>query len=174
MLNEVRVQLRESLVVSFLGKDIRFEPVDRRGERHAALPPFPRSQHPKRRVLGQSLRVVGVLVPRQATVDGLAKQITERKLGIASGAGVGEVSLDQRTQAEAFVQLARKQQARVGRDGGATELDAKLGIEREPNRGRCRVTHWMMPSATREAPQKPAFLAGAERLWPGAFTSQNE
>ena len=32
----------------------------------------------------------------------------------------------------------------------------------------------MMPSATREAPQKPAFLAGAERLWPGAFTSQNE
>jgi hypothetical protein len=30
-----------------------------------------------------------------------------------------------------------------------------------------------MPSATREAPQKPAFLAGAERLWPCAFSLQN-
>src|SRR5262245_20020215 len=100
MLNEVRVQLRESLVVSLLGKDIRFEPVERRGERNAALSPFPRSQHPKRRVLGQSLRVVGVLVSGQPAVDGLAKQIAERELGIASSAGIGEVSLDQRTYAE--------------------------------------------------------------------------
>src|SRR5262245_63911490 len=107
MLNEVRVQLRESLVVSLLGKDIRFEPVERRGERNAALSPFPRSQHPKRRVLGQSLRVVGVLVSGEATVDRLEKQIPERELGIASGAGITEVALDQRTQTEAFVQLAR-------------------------------------------------------------------
>ncbi len=82
-------------------------------------------------------------------------------MGIASGAGVGEVSLDQRTQAEALVQLARK---RVGRDGGAAELDAKLGIEREAKRARFHVTHWMMPFATRKAPPKPAFLAGAGRL----------
>ena len=32
----------------------------------------------------------------------------------------------------------------------------------------------MMPSATREAPEKPAFLAGAEQLWPDRFTAQNE
>ncbi len=41
MLNEVRVQLSESSVVSLLGEDIRFEPVERRGERHAALSPLP-------------------------------------------------------------------------------------------------------------------------------------
>jgi hypothetical protein len=78
-------------------------------------------------------------------------------LGIASGAGVGEVSLDQRTQAEALVQLARKQQPRVGRDGGAAELDAKLGIERGAKRARFHVTHWMMPSANRKAPPSPHF-----------------
>ena len=82
--------------------------------------------------------------------------------------GVGEVSLDQRTQAEALVQLARKQQPRVGRDGGAAELDAKLGIEpveresiggvgREAKRARFHVTHWMMPSATARHPKSPHF-----------------
>src|SRR5262249_20467644 len=74
----------------------------------------------------------------------------------------------------ALVQLTWKKQTSIGGDCRPTELDAKLGIEREANRIRCRVTHWMMPSATREAPQKPAFLAGAERLWPGAFSLQNE
>jgi hypothetical protein len=39
------------------------------------------------------------------------------------------MSLDQRTQAEALVQLARKKQTSVGGDGGAAELDAQLGIE---------------------------------------------
>jgi len=55
----------------------------------------------------------------------LAKQIAERELEIASGARIGEVSLDQRTQAEALVQFARKQQSRIGRDDGAAELNAK-------------------------------------------------
>ena len=106
------------------------------------------------------LRVVRVLIPSQEAVDGLAQQIAETELGIASGAAIGEVLLDQRTHAEALVQLTWKKQTSIGGDCRPTELDAKLGIEREPNRGRCRVTHWMMPPATREAPQKPA----AERL----------
>ena len=80
VLNEVRVHLSEALVVSLLGEDVRFEPVERRGERHAALSPLPGGEHAKCRVLGQSLRVVGVLVPGQAAVDGLAQQIAERKL----------------------------------------------------------------------------------------------
>ena len=85
-------------------------------------------------------------------------------MGIASGTGIGEVFLDQRTHAEALVQLTWKKQTSIGGDCRTAELDAKLGIEREANRGRCPVTHWMMPSATREAPQKPAVFAGAERL----------
>jgi hypothetical protein len=158
MLNEVRVQASESLVVSVFGEDIRFEPVERRGERHAGLSPLARGEHPKRRVLGEPLRVVGVLVPGQAAIDRLPKQVGQRELAVASGAGIGEVSLDQRTHAEALVQFAWKQEARIGRDRGAAELDAKLRVEREANRARCRVTHWMMPSAPARHPRNPHFL----------------
>src|SRR5215831_7594185 len=158
MLNEVCVQASEALVVLLLGEDIRFEPVDGRGERDAARSPLTRGEHPKCRVLSQSLRVVRVLVPGQAAIDGLAKQIRERELGIVSGPGIAEVALDQRTHAEALVEFAREQEASIGRDRGATELDAKLGIEREANRARFGFTHWMMPSAPARHPRNPHFL----------------
>src|SRR6266446_2065828 len=53
---------------------------------------------------------------------------------------------------------AREQQPSIGCHRGSTELDAKLGIEREANRARCRVTHWMMPSAPARHPRNPHFL----------------
>ena len=80
-----------------------------------------------------------------------------------SGARISEVPLDQGIQAETSVQFAREYQPRIGGHRGSTELNAKLGIEREANRARCRVTHWMMPSAPARHPE-PAFLAGVERL----------
>ena len=104
------------------------------------------------------LGVVRVLVPGQAAVDRLAKQVGQRELAVASRAGIAEESLDQRAQAEAFVRLARKQEAGVGRDRGTAELDAKLRVEREANRARFGVTHWMMPSAPARHPRRPHFL----------------
>jgi hypothetical protein len=62
-------------------------------------------------------------------------------LAIVSGARVAEVMLDQRVKAEPFVHLAREQQPSIGSDRRSPELDAKLQIEREANRARCRVTH---------------------------------
>jgi hypothetical protein len=64
---------REPLIVPLLCEDFCFEPVEGRGERDARLPPLARGQHPRRRVFGQPLGVVGVLVARQAAIDGLAK-----------------------------------------------------------------------------------------------------
>ena len=74
-------------------EDLRLEPVERRGERDARVPALARGQHPKGGILGQPLGVVGVLVASQAAVDGLAEQIRQGKLAVASGAGMGEVSL---------------------------------------------------------------------------------
>jgi hypothetical protein len=68
------------------------------------------------------------------------------------------VSLDQRAQAEPFVQLARQQQPGIGGHRGAPELDAKLGVEREANQARCRVTHWLVPSAPARSPREPRFM----------------
>src|SRR5262249_52788093 len=115
-------------------------------------------QHPKRRVLGQPLGVVGILVPGKAAVDRLAEEVRQRELAIVSGARIREVSLDQAIKPEALVQRAREQQPSIGSDRRSSELDAKLRIEREANRARCCVIHWMMPSATARHPRDPHFL----------------
>jgi len=75
-----------------------------------------------------------------------------------SGARISEVPLDEGVKAETFVQLAREQQPSIGGDRGSAELDAKLGIEREANRARCRVTHGMMPSGPARSRPEPHFL----------------
>ena len=126
--------------------------MERRGERDARLPPLARGQHPKRRVLRQPLGVVGVLVAGQTAVHGLAEQIREGELAIASGAGIGEVPLDKRAQTEALVQLAGQQQAGIGGHRRAPELHAELRVERQLDRARFRVTHRVVPSAPARNP----------------------
>src|SRR5262245_16820290 len=74
------------------------------------------------------------------------------RLAIASSAGIGEVAFDQLGQAEALVQLAGQQQSSVRGHRRAPELDAKLRVEREPDRARLRVTHRAVPSAPARNP----------------------
>ena len=73
-------------------------------------------------------------------------------------AAIDEVSFDRGTQAEAFVQFARDQEAGIGGHRRAPELDAQLRIEREANRARCRATHWVVPSASARSTREPRFL----------------
>ena len=46
--------------------------------------------------------------------------------------------------------------------GGLLNVDAKTGvrfwIEREANGTNCRVTHWVVPSASARSPREPRFL----------------
>jgi hypothetical protein len=67
-------------------------------------------------------------------------------------------ALDQRAQAEACVQLAREPEPSIGGYRGSAELDAELRIEREVNLARCRVTHWVVPSASARSPRAARFL----------------
>jgi hypothetical protein len=158
VLHQVRIEARESLIVPLLREDFRFEPVQGGGERNARPPPLTRGQHPKGGILGQPLRVVGILVAGQAAIDRLAKEIRQGELVVVSGARISEVSFDQRAQAEALIQLAGQQQPGVGGHRGAPKLDAKLGIECEANRARCRVTHWVVPSVPARSPREPRFM----------------
>ncbi len=93
-----------------------------------------------------------------ALARALAEEVRQRKLAVLPGAGIGEVSFDQRVQTKAFVQLAREQEAGIGGHRGPPELDAELGVEREANRARFRVTHWVVPSASVRSPREPRFL----------------
>jgi MOFRL family len=52
--------------------------------------------------LDARVHVAGVLVPCQAAIDGLSEQVRQRELAVRSGAGIGEVSFDQGTQAAAL------------------------------------------------------------------------
>ena len=53
VLDELRIETRESLKVPLLREDFCFEPVQRGRERDTGLPPLAGGQHPKRRILGQ-------------------------------------------------------------------------------------------------------------------------
>src|SRR5262245_15633708 len=79
------------------------------------------------RVLGQWLRVVGVFVPGQAAIDGLAKEIWQGELVVAS-ARIRKLLLDQDAQAETLVQLAWQRRPGVGCHCRTMRLDAKLRI----------------------------------------------
>jgi hypothetical protein len=91
VLHQVRIEASESLVVPLLREDVRFEPVQRGCERDARLPPLARGQHPKRRVRGQPLSIVGVLVAREAAVERLESRMRAQSRGLVAGKSKHEV-----------------------------------------------------------------------------------
>jgi hypothetical protein len=81
--------------------------------------------------VAQPLGVVHILVPRQATVHRLPQQIGEGKLRILPTAGVCQVLFDEFPEAESHVDFAHQDEAAVGRDAGALEIDPERGVEGE-------------------------------------------
>ena len=61
----------------------------------------------------------------------------------------------------------------IGGHRGSSELDAELRIERDVNRARCRVTHWVVPSAPARSPREPRFVRALSDYGPlrSAFES---
>ena len=57
--------------IVFLGQQLGLEPMERRGQRRTPVPPLWGSDQTKRRICRETLRVVEVLVARQAAVDRL-------------------------------------------------------------------------------------------------------
>lgn len=102
------------------------------------------------------------LVPSLGAMDIARSEFRDEAVAL----GVEDESFDQRAHAEAFVQLAREKQSRIGRDRGTAELDAKLRIERELDRTRFRVTHWMMPSAPARPPGNLRFSRALNNYGP--------
>jgi hypothetical protein len=77
----------------------------------------------KRRILRKPLRVVDILIARDAAVDRLAQQVRQRKPRVLPVPRVGQVLGDEITEAQTFVQLTYRNQAAVGgepRSLGAT------------------------------------------------------
>jgi hypothetical protein len=53
---------------------------------------------------------------------------------------------------------AHEQEPGIAGHHGSPGFDAELGVERESNRARFRVIHWVGPSALARSPREPRFL----------------
>ena len=96
--------------------------------------------------MAQALGVMDVLATGQATVDRLAQQIGQGKLGVLAAARVPQVLFDELSQAEPFVQLAHQNQATVAGDPRSLEIDLQSSVEGKLKRLILFLTHWVWPS----------------------------
>jgi hypothetical protein len=75
--------------------------------------------------------VVHVFIAGQPAIDGLAKQIRQRKLGVLTAARIPQVLSHQIAEAQTLVQLANQNQAAVGGDSGSLEIDLQRSVQGE-------------------------------------------
>jgi hypothetical protein len=66
--------------------------------------------------LRKPLRVVDILIAGHAAIDGLAQQVSQRKLRVLSSTGVGQVLGDEISEAQPFIQFSHHNKATVRGD----------------------------------------------------------
>jgi hypothetical protein len=92
------------------------------------------------------LGVVDIFVARHSAVDGLAQEVSQRKLCVLAPAGVGQVLCNEFAQAQTFIQFAHDNQAAVGSDPRALEIDLQRRVKRELKGLILFLTHWVSAS----------------------------
>ena len=127
--DQLSVQRHQPQQVLFARRHLRLEAVQRRGQGRTAIPDLLRTHQPKRRIDRNPLGVVEVLVARQAAVDRLPQQISERELLVGALPGVAEMLVNQFSETEPFVQFANQNQATVGGDVRSLEIDFQQAVE---------------------------------------------
>jgi hypothetical protein len=88
-----------------------------------------------------------MFVPRQAAVQRLPQPIGERQLLVLAAPTDSQVFLDEFVQPQAFVQLSHQQQAAVGSDSRALEINFQRGAKRELKGPILCFTLWAEASA---------------------------
>ena len=94
---------------------LRLERVHSRRQSRPALPELLRPDQPERRIVGEALRIVHVLVARQPPVHRLPDQVGEGKLGVLAPR-IDHVLRDQIAEAQPLVQFAYEDQPAIGGD----------------------------------------------------------
>src|SRR5262249_37734893 len=120
--------------ILLLGQQLRLEPVQRRRQRRTPVRDLRRPDQTERRVSSESLRIVEVLITRQAAVDRLPQQVREDELPVQALSGILQVLADQRLHSQTFIQLAHQKEACVRRDARPLERHLQKAIERELKR----------------------------------------
>ena len=143
--DQVAVHGHQPDEVVVTGQQFGLEPMQGGRQRRAPVPPRRRSHQAKRRIGRETLRVVEVLVARQAAVHRLPQEVGQPELRVQSVAGVAQVLGDDRVQPEAFIQLADQNQAGVGGDARPLKRDLQKPVERELKGRGFFLTHRVPP-----------------------------
>ena len=83
-------------------------------------------------VAGEPLGVVDVLVAGEPAVDRLPQEAEQPVADVLAAPALGEGRCGRRGQAEGVVQLAVGEQAAIGGDPGAVELELEAAVEGDP------------------------------------------
>ena len=113
------------------GQQLGLEPVQRRGQRRAPVPPRRRANQAERGIGRETLRVVEVFVARQAAVHRLSQEIGQPELRVQSVARVAQMRGDDPRKAKAFIQLTHQNQAGIGGEARPLKRDLQKSVERE-------------------------------------------
>ena len=119
------------------------------------VPDLLRTNQPERRVPREPLSVVEVFISSQAAIAGLPQQVGEGELGVLPTAGVRQMLFDQFSESESLVKFAHQDQAAVGSDAGALEIDFERSVEGELKRLILYLTHWVLTSGASSSRSHP-------------------
>jgi hypothetical protein len=103
-------------------------------ERRRPVEPLAADDGAHGRIAREPLGVVDVLVACEPAVDGLPHETEQPMPDVLAAPALGEGRGGRRGQAEGIVQLAVGEQAAIGGDPGAVELELEAAVEGDPER----------------------------------------
>jgi hypothetical protein len=134
-------QGRERLEVRFARQPLGLEPAHLAGRGRGPVDALSADDGPHRRITGEPLGIVHVLVSGEPAIDRLPQQAEELMLNVLSATPLGEGRGGHRGQTERVVQFSVSEQTAIGGDPGAVELELDPTVEGDPNRRLFRFTH---------------------------------
>ena len=153
--DEFAVDAGQALEVLLLGQHLGLKSLQAGSQRRTTIPSFLGTDQPEGRILRNSLGIVDILIAGDATVDGLAQKVRQRKLGVLPMPRVGQVLGDEIAEAQAFVQLADQNQAAVGGDPRSLEIHLQRGVEGKLKWPVLSLTHWVLTSGVSSLRSNP-------------------
>ena len=126
-------QIREGIEVDIGSQPLGLEPTHLAAGSGEAIQPLA-DDRPHRRITGEPLGVIDILVAREPAEHRLPKQSFQRVARVLAAAAVEELRDRHVGEPERVIQLAVGEQAAVGCDPGAVEFELDPSVEGGPQR----------------------------------------
>jgi hypothetical protein len=147
-INPAPGQIGERVQVGLLGQHLGLEAAHLAGGGRSLLHRAATDHPAHGRIMRQPVGIVDVLIPGEATEDGLAELGCEGVAAVAARPGIGENLPGKFGQAESVIEFAEGEQTGVGGDSRAVEFQLQATVKSESKIGFCRFTRWVFHPRT--------------------------